>query len=64
MMMLVIEACNEGKNKGIVEAVNFNAPGQVVIAGSKIAVENTIDIAKNKGARRAISIECQYSFAL
>ncbi|MFQ3334471.1 MAG: [acyl-carrier-protein] S-malonyltransferase [Woeseiaceae bacterium] len=51
---VVIEACDEGKNKGIVEAVNFNAPGQVVIAGSKVAVENTIDIAKKKGARRAI----------
>lgn len=50
----VIEACDEAKNYGVVEAVNFNAPGQVVIAGSKVAVENTIEIAKKKGARRAI----------
>lgn len=50
----ILEACEEVRSEGVVEAVNFNAPGQVVIAGTKTAVEKTIDIAKKKGARRAI----------
>ena len=50
----IIEACEEVIGLGVVEAVNFNAPGQVVIAGDITAVERAIDIAKKKGARRAM----------
>ena len=32
---LIIEQCNQASKKGVVEAVNFNSPGQVVIAGEK-----------------------------
>lgn len=39
---------------GVVEAVNFNSPGQVVVAGNKIAVERAAELAKEKGAKRAV----------
>ena len=39
---------------GLVEAVNFNAPGQVVIAGEAQAVNVAIDLAKEQGAKRAV----------
>lgn len=41
---------------GVVEAVNFNAPGQVVIAGDKAAVALAIEAAKARGAKRAIEL--------
>ena len=51
----VIMACNQVRS-GIVEAVNFNAPGQVVIAGQKLAVEEAMENAKSLGAKRALSL--------
>ena len=51
----VISACKEAASKDeIVEAANFNSPAQVVIAGNKGAVERAMEIAKGKGAKRAI----------
>lgn len=50
----VIDACREAQAGGIVEAVNFNAPGQVVIAGERNAVERAIEVAKVRGAKRAV----------
>ncbi len=41
-------------NGGVVEPANFNAPGQVVIAGEKAAVESAIEEAKKMGAKRAM----------
>ena len=41
---------------GVVEAVNFNSPGQVVIAGEKAAVLKAIEIAKARGAKRAVEL--------
>ena len=39
---------------GILQAVNFNSPGQIVIAGSKNILEKSLEIFKNAGAKRAI----------
>ena len=50
----VIDACKEAQENEVVEAVNFNSPGQVVIAGNVLAVERAIEIAKSNGAKRAI----------
>ena len=50
----VVNACKEAQENEVVEAVNFNSPGQVVIAGNVLAVERAIEIAKSKGAKRAI----------
>ena len=49
----VIEVCREAGAAGIVEAVNFNSPGQVVIAGEKAGIAKAIELAKTKGCRRA-----------
>jgi [acyl-carrier-protein] S-malonyltransferase len=50
------EACSEASHGEVVEAVNFNAPGQVVIAGLAGAVARAIEIATAKGARRALAL--------
>jgi len=52
----VIAACEEAANGDVVSAVNFNAPGQVVIAGSADAVERAIEACKSKGARKAMPL--------
>jgi [acyl-carrier-protein] S-malonyltransferase len=52
----VTAACEEAAQGDIVEAVNFNAPGQVVIAGSTAAVARAIEAATAKGARRALPL--------
>jgi len=47
---------------GVVEAVNFNAPGQVVVSGDAGAVDKSLDIFKEKGARMAIELEVSGAF--
>jgi [acyl-carrier-protein] S-malonyltransferase len=46
--------CAEAAAGEVVDAVNFNSPGQVVVAGQKTAVERVVDLAKAKGAKRAL----------
>ena len=54
---VVREVCKEaGRTNEIVEAANFNSPAQVVIAGNIAAVERAMEIAKSKGAKRAIMV--------
>jgi [acyl-carrier-protein] S-malonyltransferase len=54
---VVEAACAEAAMAGgVVEAVNFNSQGQVVIAGEKAAVLRAIEIAKGKGAKRAVEL--------
>ena len=48
--------CAEAAQGEVCEAVNFNSPGQVVIAGNKAAVERGMEIAKAKGAKRALPL--------
>jgi len=50
----VIEICHKVSDKGVVEAVNFNSPGQVVIAGEKDAVAHACELMKEAGAKRAL----------
>ncbi|HEX5208351.1 MAG TPA: ACP S-malonyltransferase [Steroidobacteraceae bacterium] len=53
----VIEACREAaQTGGVVEAVNFNSPGQVVIAGEREPVEQAMEAAKRRGAKRAVAL--------
>ncbi|WP_205341493.1 ACP S-malonyltransferase [Denitrificimonas caeni] len=49
-------ACAEAAQGEVVSAVNFNAPGQVVIAGAAAAVERAIEACKARGAKRAIAL--------
>lgn len=48
--------CTEAAQGEVLEAVNFNSPGQVVIAGNKAAVERGMELAKTKGAKRALPL--------
>ncbi len=50
----VIAICERAAQGEEVAAVNFNSPGQVVIAGTAAAVQRAVEIAKTEGARRAI----------
>ncbi|MCE9683550.1 ACP S-malonyltransferase [Halomonas alkalisoli] len=52
----VEKACAEAKQNDVVAAVNYNAPGQVVIAGSKAAVERAIVLCQGAGAKRAMPL--------
>ncbi len=52
----VIEICNSSALDQVVSPVNFNAPGQVVIAGDCDAVERAMVAAKDAGARRAVKL--------
>lgn len=49
-------ACLQAAQGEVVEAVNFNSPGQVVIAGSKAAVERACELCKAAGAKRALPL--------
>ncbi len=52
----VLAACAEAAQGEVVSAVNFNAPGQVVIAGGAAAVERAIEACKARGAKRALPL--------
>ncbi len=52
----VAEACQTAAEGEIVEPVNFNGPGQVVIAGERAAVQRAIEFAKRLGAKRAVTL--------
>jgi [acyl-carrier-protein] S-malonyltransferase len=52
----VVEACAQAAEGDVVEAVNFNSPGQVVIAGSAAAVDRAIQVMTTMGAKKAIKL--------
>lgn len=55
-------ACAEAAQGEVVEAVNFNGPGQVVIAGHKAAVARASELCKAKGAKRAVPLPVSAPF--
>jgi [acyl-carrier-protein] S-malonyltransferase len=58
----VQQACLEAAQGEVVDAVNFNAPAQVVIAGHKAAVERACEAAKRLGAKRALPLAVSAPF--
>jgi [acyl-carrier-protein] S-malonyltransferase len=58
----VAQACREAAQDEVVEPVNFNAPGQIVIAGHKTAVERAMVAAKARGAKRAVLLPVSAPF--
>jgi len=58
----VAAACAEACQGQVVEPVNFNAPGQIVIAGHREAVERAIALAKQKGAKRGVMLPVSAPF--
>ena len=58
----VMDACDTARQGEVVDAVNFNAPGQIVIAGSALAVERAIELCKASGAKRALPLPVSAPF--
>lgn len=58
----IVEACRQSAGDEVVEAVNFNAPGQVVIAGHVGAVERASQACKDMGAKRAVGLPVSAPF--
>lgn len=59
----LIQICADAtKDGGVVEAVNFNAPGQVVIAGTVAAVDRAIELCKAAGSKRALPLPVSAPF--
>lgn len=59
---IVREVCAQAAQGEVVEAVNYNAPAQVVIAGHVNAVERACELAKGKGAKRAVVLPVSAPF--
>ncbi len=59
---LIIEACKKAEQGEVVSAVNFNSPGQVVIAGTAAAAERAAVLCKEAGARRALPLPVSAPF--
>jgi len=55
-------ACEEAAQGEVVQAVNFNAPGQIVIAGHKAAVARAMEACKARGAKRALPLPVSAPF--
>lgn len=59
---IVLEICEKAQDCGIVEAANFNCPGQVVVAGEVKAVEEAVRLAQEAGAKRAVLLNVSGPF--
>ncbi|MGI9463236.1 MAG: ACP S-malonyltransferase, partial [Aestuariivirgaceae bacterium] len=56
------QVAQEAAGSDVCQAANDNAPGQVVVSGTRAAVERAVDIAKSKGARRAVLLPVSAPF--
>ncbi|AER66835.1 (Acyl-carrier-protein) S-malonyltransferase [Thermovirga lienii DSM 17291] len=59
---VISNICEEASSFGVCEPANYNAPGQIVISGEKEAVDKAVEIAKEKGARRAVPLKVSAPF--
>lgn len=59
---IVEAACNEASQFGFVSPANYNAPGQLVIAGEAVATEKAAELAKEKGAKMAVKLNVSGPF--
>ena len=58
----VMDACDTARQGEVADAVNFNVPGQIVIAGSALAVERAIELCKASGAKRVLPLPVSAPF--
>jgi [acyl-carrier-protein] S-malonyltransferase len=59
---VVVECCKQASGTGVVEPVNFNCPGQIVIAGEISAVNKAVKLCTEKGAKRAVPLQVSAPF--
>lgn len=58
----VLDCCKKASSVGICEAANFNCPGQISVSGETAAIDKCCEIAKEKGAKRAIKLAVSAPF--
>lgn len=58
----VMTICVEAGEEGVVQPANYNAPGQIVISGSKEGIQAAIRMAKERGAKRALELPVSGAF--
>ena len=58
----ISKVCKHAQSRGIVQAANYNSPGQIVISGETVAVHYAMEIAKNLGARKAVALNVSGAF--
>jgi [acyl-carrier-protein] S-malonyltransferase len=58
----VLDVCKQASQVGVCEAVNFNSPGQIVISGTNDAISKAVEIAKEKGALKAVLLNVSGPF--
>ena len=58
----VKECCEKASEYGVCSGANFNCPGQIVVSGDKAAVEKCCELAKEKGAKRALMLAVSAPF--
>lgn len=54
--------CQQASARGVVQAANFNSPGQIVISGEEAAVNHAMEIAKELGARKVVALNVSGAF--
>src|SRR5262249_51127897 len=59
---VVEEICRQASQSGVCSAANLNSPGQIVIAGHRAAVERAVQLAKEKGVKRAVMLAVSAPF--
>lgn len=58
----VVALCEKASQAGLVQPANFNSPGQIVISGTKAGIHRAIQLAKEKGAKRALPLPVSGGF--
>ena len=58
----IVAVCAEASSAGAVQAVNFNCPGQTVIAGTVRGVERAVELLKEQGAKKAVILPVSAPF--
>ena len=59
---IIVENCKKASEVGAVQAVNFNCPGQTVIAGTVAGVDKAVELLKNSGAKKAVVLPVSAPF--
>jgi len=52
----IAKVCDQAREDGVLQGANFNAPGQIVVSGDKAAIERSLSLFKEAGARRALPL--------